>query len=171
VQLLSRSQTGSVGVSHSATLRWNFGLSAGYTQYSDLMQTIGKYRSYNAGAGFTYQLNDWAHIVGRYDARRYNAGEAICGGRPTKPPWASLLALGIYLSPCGRVARSVVLATRSVVCDSAHAEENVGTGRAQLIRREALPRLTPARRSSRPAIVRSTRGKVCPWTLSLEYCA
>ena len=40
------------------------------------MQTIGKYRSYNAGAGFTYQLNDWAHIVGRYDARRYNAGEA-----------------------------------------------------------------------------------------------
>ncbi len=93
VYLTSRSQSGGLSYSHTAFRRWNFGTSGGYTSYSSLAQTIGKYQSYNAGAGFTFQMNSWLHIVGRYDARRYDAGEAIIRRM------AHSASLGIAFSP------------------------------------------------------------------------
>jgi hypothetical protein len=75
IYLTSRSQNGGAGYSHTAFRRWNFGISGGYSSYSSLSQDIGKYQSYNAGAGFTCQVNTWMHILGRYDARRYDVGQ------------------------------------------------------------------------------------------------
>ncbi len=49
-------------------------MSGGYSSYSSLSQSIGKYQSYNAGGGFTCKLTGWLHLVGRYDARRYTVG-------------------------------------------------------------------------------------------------
>ncbi len=71
IYLTSRQQGAGFTYSHTAFRRWNFGMSGGYATYSSLSQEIGKYQGYNAGAGFTCQLNTWMHIVGRYDARQY----------------------------------------------------------------------------------------------------
>ena len=73
--LTSRSETASAGYSHTASERGNIGFDAGYTTYSSLAQSIGKYSSYNGGAGFTLRLKKWAHVVGRYDVRRYDVAE------------------------------------------------------------------------------------------------
>lgn len=77
IYLTSRSNNGNIGYSHTAFRRWNVGLSGGYTSYSSLSQTIGKYESYNAGGGLTCKLKNWLHLVGRYDARRYEVGGSI----------------------------------------------------------------------------------------------
>jgi hypothetical protein len=75
IYLTSRNQNANFSYSHTAFRRWNFGLSGGYSNYSSLSQAIGKYQNYNAGAGFACQVNTWMHIVGRYDARRYDIRE------------------------------------------------------------------------------------------------
>jgi hypothetical protein len=77
IYMTSRGQSASFGYSHTAFRRWNFGLTGGYSSLSGLAQEIAKYQSYNAGGGFSCQVNTWMHIVGRYDARRYDAGQAI----------------------------------------------------------------------------------------------
>ena len=74
VYLTSRANSGTISYSHTASQRWNVGLSGGYSSYSSLSQSIGKYQSYNAGGGFTCKLTGWLHLVGRYDARRYTVG-------------------------------------------------------------------------------------------------
>ncbi len=70
--MTSRSESANVSYSHTASRRWNVGLNAGYGSFSSLMQTIGRYTGYTAGGGVTFQVKTWMHIVGRYDARRYD---------------------------------------------------------------------------------------------------
>jgi hypothetical protein len=77
IYLMSRAQGGSMSYSHTAFRRWNVGLSASYSRYSSLSQEMGAYESYRAGGGFTCKLKNWAHLVGRYDARRYTVGESV----------------------------------------------------------------------------------------------
>jgi hypothetical protein len=77
VYLTSRAENGTLSYSHTAFQRWNVGLSGGYSSYSSLSQTMGKYESYNAGGGATCKLKSWLHLVGRYDARRYTVGSSI----------------------------------------------------------------------------------------------
>ena len=77
VYLTSRANTGTISYSHTASQRWNVGLSGGYSSYSDLFRIIGKYESYNAGGGITCKLKSWLHLVGRYDARRYSVGPDV----------------------------------------------------------------------------------------------
>ncbi len=77
VYLTSRANTGTISYSHTASQRWNVGLSGGYSSYSDFSRIIGKYESYNAGGGFSCKLKNWLHLVGHYDARRYSVGPSV----------------------------------------------------------------------------------------------
>ncbi len=74
--LTSRSQSASADYSYTAFRRWNFGIRAGYDTYSALTETMGKYQNYSGGGGVTCQVKSWFHIIGRYDARRYNVTDA-----------------------------------------------------------------------------------------------
>ena len=74
--LTSRSQSASADYSYTAFRRWNFGIRAGYDTYSALTETMGKYQNYTGGGGITCQVKSWFHIIGRYDARRYNVTDA-----------------------------------------------------------------------------------------------
>ena len=94
VYLTSRQQSAGLGYSHTASRRWNLGVSAGYTTYSSMMSTMGKYQSINGGGGVTCKLNEWLHLVGRYDARRYDVRQSAFGRRI-----AHSASLGIAFSP------------------------------------------------------------------------
>ena len=69
--LTSKSQNAVLNYSHTASERWNFGVSGSHGTYSSLSQDLGKYTNYSAGAGVTCRLKSWLHLVARYDARRY----------------------------------------------------------------------------------------------------
>jgi hypothetical protein len=71
--LTSRSQDGTVSYSYTAFRRWNLGVSAGYSNYSSVWQTIAKYQNVYGGGGVSCQVKTWMHIVARYDARLYEA--------------------------------------------------------------------------------------------------
>jgi hypothetical protein len=74
VYLTSGSETESVNYSYVGFKRLNIGLSAGSTSYTALAQTLGKYRNYHAGGGFTYRLIRNLSLVQRTDGRKYQIG-------------------------------------------------------------------------------------------------
>ncbi len=94
IYLTSRTTSGSLSFSHTASRRWNVGASTGYTQYNSLMSVMGKYRGYNAGGGVTFQMSDALHFVARYDARRYEVQESAFGRRLSHS-----MSVGLAFSP------------------------------------------------------------------------
>jgi hypothetical protein len=72
VYLTSRMESGIVSYSYTGVRHWNFGVDAGYTRLSALIQTLGAYDSYGVGGGVTRDLRHGLHAVLRLDARRYN---------------------------------------------------------------------------------------------------
>lgn len=93
IYLTSRSEDATASYSHTAFRRWNVGVSGGYSSFSSLSQTIGKYRNYTGGGGVSCQLNSWAHLVGRYDLRRYEIGKALF------KRFSQFASVGIAFSP------------------------------------------------------------------------
>ncbi len=49
---------------------------AGYTSYSSLTQTIGKYRNYSAGGGASVKLSRNFSMIARLDSRRYDVSQS-----------------------------------------------------------------------------------------------
>lgn len=69
VYLTSRTSSGYGYYSYTGIHKWNFGVHGGYNKLETIGQGIKPYTGYNGGAGFTYGINRYLHIVGRYDAR------------------------------------------------------------------------------------------------------
>ena len=72
VYLTSRNNTGTASYSYSGLHYWNFGVDTTYGRLSAILQTIGAYTTYGAGAGATRELGKGLHAVLRIDARHYN---------------------------------------------------------------------------------------------------
>ena len=72
VYLTSKMEAAFVSYSYTGVRHWNFGADANYSRLSALIQTLGAYASYGAGAGVTRDLTKGLHAVVRLDARRYD---------------------------------------------------------------------------------------------------
>jgi hypothetical protein len=95
VFLTSVEESVGAGYQYQGIQRWTVFLSGGYSRLSSFLQTIGEYRSYNAGVGITRSLGKGLHAEFRVDGRRYDAG--IAGFRRN----ASRATLGVSWSPGG----------------------------------------------------------------------
>jgi hypothetical protein len=72
IYLTSRNNTVSGSYSYTGVRHWNFGLNGTYGKMTTLVQTIGAYTAYGAGAGITRDLGAGLHAVLRLDARHYD---------------------------------------------------------------------------------------------------
>jgi hypothetical protein len=72
VYLASRSQSGGASYSYTGIHYWNFALNATYARMNAIVQTLGAYTSYGAGAGVTRELGKGLHAVLRLDASHYD---------------------------------------------------------------------------------------------------
>ena len=75
VYLTSRTSSATGYYSYTGIRKWNFGIGGGYSKLEAIGQGIKPYSGYNGGAGFTYGINRYLHIVGRYDARHQEISE------------------------------------------------------------------------------------------------
>jgi hypothetical protein len=71
VYLASKRDTFDAGFTYSSLRRWNIGFNGGYGVYKSLTDNLGHYHSYRAGAGFTYKLFSYVHLIGRFDSDAY----------------------------------------------------------------------------------------------------
>jgi hypothetical protein len=76
VYMTSSYQHGTLGYTYSGFRRLTLQAGANYSELSALTQSIGRYRDYSGGAGFTYKLVKSLALVGRFDARRYNVEDS-----------------------------------------------------------------------------------------------
>jgi hypothetical protein len=72
VYLTSRSQSGTALYSYSGVRHWNFGIDANYSRMDAVVQTLGRYTVYSAGAGITRELHKGLFAVLRFDNRHYD---------------------------------------------------------------------------------------------------
>jgi hypothetical protein len=72
VYLTSRNNSGNVSYSYSGVRHWNFGVNGTYGRMTALVQTVGVYTAYGAGAGITRDLGRGLHTVLRLDAHHYD---------------------------------------------------------------------------------------------------
>jgi hypothetical protein len=100
VYFTSRGQTGGASYSYTATRKVNLSASGGYYSLSTIGQGIQPYKTYTAGAGFTYTLPWSLHLVARYDYRD-EAIEAL-----TYKHTGYRTSLGVTFSP-GKVPLSL----------------------------------------------------------------
>jgi hypothetical protein len=77
IYLLSRGRNAGASFSYTSFQRLNFGISAGYSTYRSLSQSLGRYESYNAGAGVNCRLKRWLHLTTRYDVRTFDIGGGL----------------------------------------------------------------------------------------------
>ena len=77
VFLTSRQNTAAASYSYTGYRRLTASLTASYTELAAVGQTLGKYTSYQAGAGTTYKLGRATHIEVRYDFRHYTTQDAF----------------------------------------------------------------------------------------------
>ncbi|MGB9604274.1 MAG: hypothetical protein ACP5U2_02825 [Bryobacteraceae bacterium] len=70
--LTSARESAGLSAGYTGTRRLHLSASAGYSRLSSLAQTIGRYRSYQAGAGMTYRLSGPLSLFARIDGRKYN---------------------------------------------------------------------------------------------------
>jgi hypothetical protein len=76
IYLTSAQEMGSVSYGYTGIRKWSFFASVGYDRLSSLLQTIGQYRSYNAGMGVTRELGKGLNVDLRFDERRFDTGVA-----------------------------------------------------------------------------------------------
>ena len=69
VYLTSRADDASANYSYTGLRKWNLGVSGGYDRLGAIGQGIQPYSQLTGGAGFTYRIAGFLHLVGRYDAR------------------------------------------------------------------------------------------------------
>ncbi|MCS7314593.1 MAG: hypothetical protein RMI94_02115 [Bryobacterales bacterium] len=70
--LTSAREAAGIAISYTGTRRLHFSANAGYSRLSSLAQTIGRYRSYQAGAGMTYRIAGPLSLFARVDGRKYH---------------------------------------------------------------------------------------------------
>lgn len=81
VYLTSLGESESVNFSYTGIRKWNFGIDATHSNLKSVGQDLGNFAQYNAGAGFTYGLTGFLHVIARYDARHEDIN--IAGYRRT----------------------------------------------------------------------------------------
>lgn len=70
--LTSARESADVSIGYTGTRKLHLSANAGYSRLSSLAQTLGRYRSYHAGAGMTYRLAGPLSLFARVDGRKYN---------------------------------------------------------------------------------------------------
>jgi hypothetical protein len=93
VYLTSKMESAMASYTYTGVRHWNFGADASYTKLSALIQTLGAYSSYGAGAGVTRDLKKGLHAVVRLDARRYD----VSGNEFRRTDYRAML--GVSFSP------------------------------------------------------------------------
>jgi hypothetical protein len=68
----SASESANTGFSYLGAHRWRFNAGAGYSRFSALTQTLGRFRSYYGSADVGYELGRGLSAIGRVDGRRYD---------------------------------------------------------------------------------------------------
>lgn len=76
VYLTSRVNSGSASYSYSGVRHWNFGVNGTYGRMTTLVQSLGAYTDYGAGAGITRDLGRGLHTVLRLDAYHFDLATA-----------------------------------------------------------------------------------------------
>ena len=69
VYLTSRQDTGSANFGYTATRKWSFSATGGYSRMEGIGQNLPPYAQIIGGAGVTYALTRPIHLTARYDAR------------------------------------------------------------------------------------------------------
>mgnify|MGYP001033127570 CR=1 FL=1 len=72
VYLTSARESAGIRLGYTGTRRLHFSASAGYSRLSSVSENLGRYRSYQAGAGLTYRLAGPVSLFARVDGRKYN---------------------------------------------------------------------------------------------------
>jgi hypothetical protein len=72
IYLTSRNNSGIASYSYTGVRHWNFAVDGSYGRMSTLVQTLGAYTAYGAGAGITRDLGKGLHAVLRLDTRHYD---------------------------------------------------------------------------------------------------
>lgn len=75
VYLTSRANSAMTSYSYEGIRRWSLSSSFGFSQYSTIGQTLGKYDNYQAGLGATYKFATSMHLTFRYDYRHYSTSD------------------------------------------------------------------------------------------------
>ena len=90
IYLTTRQETSTGNLSYSGIRKANIGLSAGYTRYGSLTQTVGNFTALTAGGGFTYQINGPLHFLAHYDYRRYDISATVF----QRPSYRATIGIG-----------------------------------------------------------------------------
>ena len=69
VYLTSRQDSGSASFSYTATRKWSFSATGGYSRMQGIGQNLPPYAQIIGGAGATYAITSPIHLTARYDAR------------------------------------------------------------------------------------------------------
>ncbi len=97
VYLTSTYDTVNATYTHSTSRRTSAMLNGGFSSYHSLSQTLGTYRNYFAGGGFTYKMSRVFSLLARIDGRRYQI-EASAVNNPFRRTFYRA-SLGIGISP------------------------------------------------------------------------
>jgi hypothetical protein len=93
VYLTSRETMGGARFNYTATAKWSFSASGGYSRLEGIAQGLQPFSSFNGGAGVTYLLTGPIHLIARYDARHQEVVDGVFKGT------AYRATLGISFSP------------------------------------------------------------------------
>jgi hypothetical protein len=93
VYLTSQQESANAGVNYTGVRYWSFGVSAGYNRLKGLVQTLGLYTGYQAGASVSREIGKGVQAGLRFDERRYDTG--ISGFK--RNSWRA--SLGLTWSP------------------------------------------------------------------------
>ena len=69
VYLTSRQESGTGNFSYTATRKWSFSATGGYSRLQGIGQNLRPYAQLTGGAGATYAITSPIHLIARYDAR------------------------------------------------------------------------------------------------------
>jgi hypothetical protein len=69
VYLTSREETATGAFNYTATRKWSFSMSAGYSRLNGIGQDLQPYTQFIGGSGVTYAITSPIHVFARYDAR------------------------------------------------------------------------------------------------------
>ena len=93
VYVTSRIQNGGASYNYTGVRYWNFGVTANYSRLSALVQNIGAFTTYGAGAGVTRELAKSLHASLRFDEHHYD----VTGTQFQHNEYR--VTLGFYFSP------------------------------------------------------------------------
>ncbi len=69
IYLTSRQDSGSVNFGYTASRKWSFSVSGGYSRLQGIGQDLQPYSQLTGGSGVTYSITHPIQLIARYDAR------------------------------------------------------------------------------------------------------